>query len=124
MKHGGGELIVLSSRVRSCKRRYDLESCDEWVWVEIPSNLLIGNHFPPDTKPEIIASYFRCLENKMDSHNFRVIVLVSTGNVVCLCLIPIITLSLSEMQLTPPLVFFTLASTLILSTAIIFFKFA
>jgi hypothetical protein len=29
--------------------------------------------FPPDTKPEIIANYFRFLENKLDTHNFRVI---------------------------------------------------
>jgi hypothetical protein len=45
---GGGVLIDLSSRVRSYKRRYDLEYCDECVWVEIPNldrlNLLIGNH--------------------------------------------------------------------------------
>jgi hypothetical protein len=63
---GGGVLIALSSRVRSYKRRYDLESCDECVWVEIPTsdglNLIIGNHyFPPDTKPENIANYFRFL---------------------------------------------------------------
>jgi hypothetical protein len=38
-------------------------------------NLLIGNHyFPPDTKPQIIANYFRFLENKLDTHNFRVII--------------------------------------------------
>jgi hypothetical protein len=60
---GGGVLIALSSEVRSHKRRFDLEFCDEYVWVEIPTfdglNLLIGNHyFPPDTKPEIIANYF------------------------------------------------------------------
>jgi hypothetical protein len=44
----GGVLIALSSRVRSCKRRHDLESCDECVLVEIPTsdhlNLLIENH--------------------------------------------------------------------------------
>jgi hypothetical protein len=61
---GGGVLIALSSRVRSYKRRYDLEYCDERVRVEIPTldgfNLLIGNHyFPPDAKPENIANYFR-----------------------------------------------------------------
>jgi hypothetical protein len=60
MTGGGGVLIALSSRVRSYKRRYDLEYCDECVWVEIPTldgfNLLIGNHyFPPDAKPENIA---------------------------------------------------------------------
>jgi hypothetical protein len=43
--HGGGVLIAISSRVRFRKRRHDLESCDECVWVEIPTpnglNLLI-----------------------------------------------------------------------------------
>jgi hypothetical protein len=34
---GGRVLIALSSRVRSCKRRQDLESCDECAWVEIPT---------------------------------------------------------------------------------------
>jgi hypothetical protein len=52
----GGLLIALSSRVRSHKGRYDLEFCDECVWVEIPTfdglNLLIGSYyFPPYTKP-------------------------------------------------------------------------
>jgi hypothetical protein len=36
--------------------------------------LLIGNnYFPPDSKPENIANYFRFLENYLDTHNFRVI---------------------------------------------------
>jgi hypothetical protein len=75
---GGGLLIALSPRVRSCKHRCDLESCDECVWVEIPTydgpNLLIGNHyFPPDTKPEVITNYF--LENNLDARNFRVILM-------------------------------------------------
>jgi hypothetical protein len=74
----GGFLIALSSTVRSYKRRYDSESCDECVWIEIPTsdglNVLIGNHyFPPDTKHENIANYFRFLENNLDAHNFRVI---------------------------------------------------
>jgi hypothetical protein len=75
---GGGVLIALSPRVRSCKRRCDLESLEEFVWVEIPTydglNLLIGNHyFLPDTKPEIITNYFSFLENNLDTQNFRVI---------------------------------------------------
>jgi hypothetical protein len=75
---GGGVLIALSSRVRPYKRRYDLEFYDECVWVEIPTldrlNLLIGNHyFPLDTKPENIVSYFRFLENILDTHYFHVI---------------------------------------------------
>jgi hypothetical protein len=48
-----GVFIAQSSRVRSYKRRYDLESCDECVWVEIPAldglNLLIENHYFPLT---------------------------------------------------------------------------
>jgi hypothetical protein len=75
---GGGVLIALSSRIRSFKRRYDLQLYDECVWLELPTmdslNLLIGNHyFPPDTKPEFITNYFRSLENKLDTQNFRVI---------------------------------------------------
>jgi hypothetical protein len=36
--------------------------------------LLFGNHyFPPDTKPGVIANYFRFLENKLDTQNVRVI---------------------------------------------------
>jgi hypothetical protein len=74
---GSGAVIALRCKVRSYKRNYDLESCDECVWVEIPTsdglNLLIGNHyFPPDAKPENIAKYFRFLENNLDTHNFRV----------------------------------------------------
>jgi hypothetical protein len=38
--------------------------------------LLIGNrYFSPDTKPEVITDYFRLLENKLDTNNFRVILL-------------------------------------------------
>jgi hypothetical protein len=38
--------------------------------------LLIGNHyFSPDVKPDTIANYFRSLENKLDTHNFRVIII-------------------------------------------------
>jgi hypothetical protein len=45
------------------------------VWVEIPTldgfNLLIGNHyFSPDAKPD---NMIRTLEDKLDTHNFRVI---------------------------------------------------
>jgi hypothetical protein len=37
-------------------------------------NLLIGNHyFPPDTKPEIIINYFCSLEDRLDTKNFRVV---------------------------------------------------
>jgi hypothetical protein len=51
---GGGVLTALSSKIRTCKRRHDLEFYDECVWVDILTldnlNFLIGNHyFPPDT---------------------------------------------------------------------------
>jgi hypothetical protein len=71
-------LTELSSSIRSFKRRYDLESYDECVWVEIPTldslHLLIGNHyFPTDTKPEVITNYFHTLEDRLDTKNFRVV---------------------------------------------------
>jgi hypothetical protein len=76
---GGGVLIALSFGGRSFKRKNDLELCEECAWVEFPTldgfNLLIGNHyFSPDAKPERIVSYFRFLEDKLDTHNFRVII--------------------------------------------------
>jgi hypothetical protein len=72
-------LIALSFGGRSFKRRNGLEVCEECVWVEIPTldgfNLFIGNqYFSPDAKPENIANYFRFLEHKLDTHNFRVII--------------------------------------------------
>jgi hypothetical protein len=86
--------------------------------------MLIGSHyFPPDAKPENIANYFRFLENHLDTHNFRVIMvgpLVSTGKVICLCQIPIIILNLRETRFTPPRVFLTLTSGLIISIAAIY----
>jgi hypothetical protein len=73
----------------------------------------------------VLANYFRFLENKLDTHNIRVIVsedfitlLVSTGNEVCLRLIVIITLKLREIRAVLPRVFLTLASALILSAAV------
>jgi hypothetical protein len=75
---GGEVLTAFSSRIRSSKRRYDLESYDECVCVEIPTldslKLLIGNHyFPPDTKPEVITKYFHSLEDRLDTKNFRAV---------------------------------------------------
>jgi hypothetical protein len=120
---GGGVLSALFSRVCSYKRRFNLESCDECVWLEISTsdglNLLIGNHyFPLDVIPENITNYFRSLENNLDTHNFRLI-MVSTGKVY-LCWIPIIGLNLREMRSTTPHVFLTLTSALILSLAPIY----
>jgi hypothetical protein len=57
-----GVLTVISTRLGSCKRRYDLLLYSEYVWVEIPKHdgiWLIGNHyFSPETKPEAIQ---KCL---------------------------------------------------------------
>jgi hypothetical protein len=77
--------MALSSRIRSLERRYDLESYDECVWIEISTldtiNLLIGNHyFSPDAKPEVLNNYFHFLEEKLDTINFR-IVMVGDFNV-------------------------------------------
>jgi endonuclease/exonuclease/phosphatase (EEP) superfamily protein YafD len=109
----GGVLIALLSRVQSYKRRYDLEYSDECVWVEILTSdglnqLIVNHYFFPDTKPENIANYFRFLENNLDTHNFRVIMVGdfnapgSTGKLVHHCPIPIITLNLREMRFTSP----------------------
>jgi hypothetical protein len=77
---GGGVFTALSSRIRSFKRRYDLESYDECVWVEISTldglHLLISNHcIPLGTKPEVITNYFRSLEDRLDTKNSRVLML-------------------------------------------------
>jgi hypothetical protein len=119
-------------RIRSCKRRYDLESCGENVWVEIPTVvgliLLIGSHYFPPTlnlKSLPITSAFFSRRSWI-----RIIfvllwlgiltLLVSTGNAVYFCLIPIITLNLREMPYTPPRVFFILASSFVLSAVVVY----
>jgi hypothetical protein len=50
------------------------------VWVELVSsygeNLLIGNHyFPPDASPNTVLNHFSFLENKLDTKNYRVILM-------------------------------------------------
>jgi hypothetical protein len=79
-KRRGGVLIAISPTFNACKRRDDLQFFDECVWVAFPTyngpNLLIGNnYFSPDVKPDIICEYFSHLENKLDSTNYRVILL-------------------------------------------------
>jgi hypothetical protein len=74
----GGVLTAITASLGFCSRRYHLELCSEYVWVEIPTdeglNMLNGSHyFPPDTKPEVITDYFRHLENTLDTDNTRVI---------------------------------------------------
>jgi hypothetical protein len=66
MTSGGGIHIALSSRVRSYKRRYDLEYCDECVWVEIPLdgfNFFIGNHYEVYRKVPGLGQKKKCWIN-------------------------------------------------------------
>jgi hypothetical protein len=58
----GWVLMAMSSRYRSYKRSYDLESSDECSWVEIPTAdgppLPTGKqYFPPDTNPDVITIF-------------------------------------------------------------------
>jgi hypothetical protein len=58
----------------------DLETTDECVWVEITvadnNNLLIGNHyFAPDCDVKIIENYLNLLEQNLNTHQYRVIIL-------------------------------------------------
>jgi hypothetical protein len=74
---GAGVLTAVSSRVRSFKRRYDLQFYEECVWVEISTkngrSPLIGNHyFPPDIKPELMSKYLCSLEKPLDTRNHYV----------------------------------------------------
>jgi hypothetical protein len=73
----GEVLTALSPTVCSYKCRNNLESFDEYVWVEIFSlgglQLFTGNHyFPLDTKPAVITSCFHFLENALDTQHFNV----------------------------------------------------
>jgi hypothetical protein len=76
----GGVLTAVSSRVRSFKRRYDLQFYEECVWVEISTqngrSLLIGNHyFPPDIKLELMSKYLCSLDKTLDTRNHYVILI-------------------------------------------------
>jgi hypothetical protein len=80
LTRGGGVLTAVHSSFSSCKRRYDLELSYECVWLHIPIldafNLLIGNHyFPLNMDIKVIENYFNLLENKLNSQNFRVVLL-------------------------------------------------
>jgi hypothetical protein len=77
---GGGVLTAVHRSFSFCKRRYDLELTTECVRIEIPIphgfNLLVGNHyFPPNMDNKVIENYFNSLENKLNTQNFRVILL-------------------------------------------------
>jgi hypothetical protein len=80
LTNDGRVLTAITTNLGSCRCRYELELCSEWVWVEIPTvggiNLLIGNHyFTPGTKLEVITDYFWLFENILDTNNFCVIIL-------------------------------------------------
>jgi hypothetical protein len=75
-------------------------------------SLLTGNnYFPLNAKHETIDNYFQLSGNRLEAHNFHVImaedsnILFSTGNVFCLCLILLIALNLREIEFTLPRVF-------------------
>jgi endonuclease/exonuclease/phosphatase (EEP) superfamily protein YafD len=75
---GGGVLTAVHRSLSSCRRRYDLELTYECIWIEIPIpdgfNLLVGNHyFPPNMDNKVIENYFHSLENKLNTHNFRIV---------------------------------------------------
>jgi hypothetical protein len=73
-------LVAVSKSFRGVKRRYDQETINECVWVEITvadnNNLLIGNHyFAPDCDVKIIENYLNLLEQNLNAHQYRVIIL-------------------------------------------------
>jgi hypothetical protein len=73
-------LTAVSDTVFGVKRKPDLESFHESVWVEIilsdGRNLLVGDDcFAPDTKVDIINNFFNFLENSLDTLNYRVLFL-------------------------------------------------
>jgi hypothetical protein len=62
----GGVLVAVSRSFRGVKQRYDLETTDECVWVEITvaeySNLLIGNrYFARNCDVKFIENYLNFL---------------------------------------------------------------
>ena len=82
---GGGVLIAVNSKFCSFKSKYDLQSYEECVWIELTTlsgeNLLIGNHyFPPDALPSTIDNYFCILKSKLDSKNCCVVLLGDFNN--------------------------------------------
>jgi hypothetical protein len=95
-KTRGDGTLLCPLRVPYCKRSLYFDSCDKYMWVEIPTfdglNLLIGNYYlVADAKPEVITNYF--LVYKTSWIQTIVVLLwlgiltfqVSTGNVICLC---------------------------------------
>jgi hypothetical protein len=112
---GSGVLIVINSKFRSFKHKYDLQFYEECVWIELPhfdgENLLTANHyFPPDTSPNTIFDYFSFLEYKLDTTYYRLILMghFNTSGFDWKCGLPvpaIIILSLKERLYIPVHVF-------------------
>jgi hypothetical protein len=70
---GGTVLIVVSQSFCGVRRRYDVETADECVWIEIPAtdnfNLLIGNHyFAPDCDIKSNKNDLNYLEQNLNTH--------------------------------------------------------
>lgn len=75
-RFGGGVLIAVSSKLKSC-RRQDLETCDECVWLEIllrdRSKYLIGNYyFPPKFECSTFISHFDTLTSLINFSEYKV----------------------------------------------------
>jgi hypothetical protein len=71
---------AVTKSFRGVKWRYNLETADECVWVKIPVHnnysLLIGSHyFQPDCDVKIIEDYINFLEQNLNIHLNRVIIL-------------------------------------------------
>ena len=67
-------LIAVSSRFCTFKSRHDLQFYEECAWVQISTynghSLVIGNHFTPDTKPDVTSRYFCSLVKNLDTRNY------------------------------------------------------
>jgi hypothetical protein len=80
LTRGGGVLIAVHHSISGYTRKHDLELTKKCVWTEIPVNdgfnLLVGNHyFSPKSDNNMTENYFSSLETKLDTHNFRVVLL-------------------------------------------------
>jgi hypothetical protein len=75
-----GVLLAVSNLLQNVMRRQDLEGTKEYVWIEIPVSgnlhLLTGNHYlPPDFNVTIIDNKLNFLEQHLNAHQYRSIML-------------------------------------------------
>jgi hypothetical protein len=93
----GAVLIILCPEFRFCKGRYNLESCDGCLWVEMHAldslNMLIFNRYfplPPIVNMKLLLITFAFRETSWIPKIFMLLslqisaLMVSTGNMVCL----------------------------------------